>query len=508
MKTKAPGKLIVLMNGIVIGDVERKDGRLKFTYDADWTSKARSFPLSLSMPIQRREHGHDQINSFMWGLLPDNAAVLESIGRQHNVPASNPFTLLWKIGEDCPGAIQFVEEGRLPEMTAQGSITDIDDAEIARRLLALRTRASSTGRTGAEGQFSLSGAQPKTALTFAGGRWGIPSGRIPTTHILKPAMPDYDGQLENEHFCLTLARKIGLRTAESSVMQFGDETAIVVKRYDRYENDGKIIRIHQEDMCQAMGIHPEIKYESKGGPGIVEIMDTLRLSTSAETDRDRFMSAVVYNFLICGTDAHAKNYSVILAPGNVRLAPLYDLISFLPYVDHMPSLEMPMRIDKYYRYETIQRRHWERVAAATKFSSDKLMATIDMMSGDLQDAARSTADELRSSGIAHPVVDQLVDRIAERCRSVREAYEFGARTLATSPDSEQDRLMFERVLRLGADGLRQLPPAQVAKIAEQATRHAGRLPETDPGRQKVLAALEPRPTSGSAGPAAPALKPR
>jgi serine/threonine-protein kinase HipA len=161
----------------------------------------------------------------------------------------------------------------------------------------------------------------------------VPSGRVPTTHILKPPTGEWDGHAENEHFSLHLARAAGLIVPNSTVQHFGDEIAIVVERYDRVRSGGRWSRIHQEDMCQALGLHPTSKYESDGGLGVRTIAELLRQqSSNPEEDVQSFVDAIAFNRLIAGTDAHAKSYALLLSgSGAVRLAPLYDLASILPY---------------------------------------------------------------------------------------------------------------------------------------------------------------------------------
>ena len=183
------------------------------------------------------------------------------------------------------------------------------------------------------GQFSLAGAQPKTALLFDNKKWGVPSGRVPTTHILKPPSGEFDGHAENEHFSLELARALGLPVVDSRIMHFKDEIAIVVERYDRVRISGTLHRVHQEDNCQALSIPPTRKYQNEGGPGIRDIVDLLRENSSmSKEDVTTFLNAVAYNWLIAGTDAHAKNCALLIgAEGQIRLAPLYDMASVLPY---------------------------------------------------------------------------------------------------------------------------------------------------------------------------------
>jgi len=209
----------------------------------------------------------------------------------------------------------------------------ISEKDVADRLRTLRKDHSAWRLANDIGQFSLAGAQPKTTLLFKEGRWGIPSGRTPTTHILKPPTEEWDGHAENEHFCLELARNLGLIVATSRVETFLNETAIVIERYDRVSGPTGLVRVHQEDLCQALGLPPTKEYENESGPGVGDIVALLRSrSTNSEEDVNRFVDALAFNWLIGGTDAHAKNYSILIGSGGVvRLAPLYDVASILPY---------------------------------------------------------------------------------------------------------------------------------------------------------------------------------
>tara|TARA_R110000868_G_scaffold269911_1_gene529359 strand:+ start:141 stop:1418 length:1278 start_codon:yes stop_codon:yes gene_type:complete len=420
-------ELVALVNGRRMGEVRRnKRGRMSFVYDESWRQGRNAYPLSLSMPHAAAEHGHDVIEAFLWGLLPDNDRVLDRWARRFQVSARNAFALLSHVGEDCAGAVQFVPPARVdacvkaePEPVAW-----LDDDEVAERLRTLREDHAAWRAPRDTGQFSLAGAQPKTALLFDGGRWGIPSGRTPTTHILKPPTGEFDGHAENEHFCLKLARRLGLPTASSRVMKFGDEVAIVIERYDRRRQDGGILRVHQEDMCQALAVPPTRKYENEGGPGAAEIVDLLRASSSArEADVATFVDALILNWLIAGTDAHAKNYSILIgAGGRARLAPLYDIASALPYDDmDLRRLKLAMRIGGEYRLRDITARDWARLAGGLRLSADGLRDRIGDLAGRLPDAAAAARDEIAREGLAHGVIDRLTDRLADRAAECAQA---------------------------------------------------------------------------------------
>jgi len=419
--------LAVLLEGRAIGAVtQNAAGSLAFEYDEGWIEAGPGIPLSLSMPLQRRRHGDDAIAPFMWGLLPDNETTLQRLGREFGVSPRSAFALLGMLGEDCAGAVQFIAPERIECAMEEGGVDWIDEAEVGRRIAALKLNRSSTGRTETDrGHFSLAGAQPKTALHRDGDRWGVPFGRVPTTHILKPPIPDLDGHVENEHFCLRLAAKAGFPTAMSEVMDFVGETVIVVARYDRAkDSSGVVHRIHQEDMCQALKVHPERKYEKEGGPGIVDIMnDALNASSRPDVDRRTFMRAIAFNFVIGATDTHAKNFSVLLgANGAVRLAPLYDIASILPYTRDPRKIRMPLKIGGYYELDAIMPRHWERTARDCSYPANDAIGDVSEMAQTLPDLASDVAADCREAGLGHPVIDNLVEAIARRSSKVRTQY--------------------------------------------------------------------------------------
>src|SRR5580704_12648103 len=332
-KKKTP-ELIAILDGREMGRVTRDNrARLTFTYNEDWRTAENAYPLSISMPLALAQHANARIDTFLWGLLPDNQLVLDQWARKFHVSARNAFSLISAVGEDCAGAVQFVRPERLEAIlgAVPPEIEWLTEANIAQRLRALREDHSAWRIPRDTGQFSLAGAQPKTALLFENGRWGVPSGRVPTTHIFKPPTGDLDGHVENEHFCLELARALGLPVVDSRIMRFQDEIAIVVERYDRVRTETGLRRVHQEDMCQAFAIPPTRKYQNEGGPGIRDIVALLTTnSTSSAEDVATFLDSVAYNWLIVGTDAHAKNYALLIgAEGRIRLAPLYDVASIL-----------------------------------------------------------------------------------------------------------------------------------------------------------------------------------
>jgi serine/threonine-protein kinase HipA len=413
-------QLIALLDGREVGTVHYKDSRLSFAYNDAWRNDPNAYPLSLSMPLGSATHSHARIEAFLWGLLPDNDRVLQNWGKRFQVSPKNVFRLITHVGEDCAGAVQFVTPERLQTLIAEPAAREVQwltEGGTAERLRTLRADHSAWRMASDTGQFSLAGAQPKTALLFERRRWGVPSGRIPTTHILKPPTGEWDGHAENEHFSLQLARALGLIVPNSSVLRFQEEIAIVVERYDRARAVGGWARIHQEDMCQALGLYPTRKYENDGGPGVQTIVALLReQSSSPEEDVQSFLDAIAFNWLIAGTDAHAKNYSLLLGQnGVVRLAPLYDLASILPYpaVD-LSKVKLAMKIGGEYRLRNIGLRHWQRLAAELRLDDANLIDRIRTMAQAIPDQATTTQEQIEREGLSHVTITKLCGRLKTR----------------------------------------------------------------------------------------------
>jgi serine/threonine-protein kinase HipA len=421
-------RLLVLLDGEVAGQVwQDGQGGFRFAYEEAWREDPAAYPLSLSIPIPRREHGDPNVRAYLAGLLPDSERVLDQWGRRFKVSARNPLALLEHVGEDCPGAVQFVAPGRLRSLRSDAAddVRWLDEAEVAARLRRLREDQVSWLPRETTGYFSLPGAQPKTAFLHEDGRWGRPSGRVPTTHILKPPLGDFDGFAENEHLCLRLAARLRIPAARSTVMTFEDETAIVVERYDRRRSDGRWIRIHQEDFCQALSIAPHDRYEAEGGPGLARILATVRdHSSTPEADEALLVDALAMNWVIAGTDAHAKNYSILLAAdGQVRLAPIYDVISALPYPTSLPwrRLKFAMHLGGEYLVWKTGRRHWVRFAESVALDPEAVIARVAQLVEEVPDAMAETGRDAHDQGLDHPIIRELQAAVIQRSKQCRAA---------------------------------------------------------------------------------------
>lgn len=420
--------LIALLDGREVGQLHQdRAGRAFFSYEERWRRDPHSYPLSLSMLLAGKDYSPRVVEPFLWGLLPDNEQILSRWAARYQVSARNAFRLIAQVGEDCAGAVQFVRHERVVAIRsgAEDKIAWLNEEKIADRLRALREDAAAWRLPRDTGQFSLAGAQPKTALIKSGKRWGVPTGRIPTTHILKPPTGAFDGYAENEHFCQMLARALGLPAALSQVMHFEDEVAIVLERFDRMQVGKEVRRVHQEDMCQALAVMPTRKYQNEGGPGIGQIVDLIKShSSDRQTDVETFLRAVIFNWLIAGADAHAKNYAMLISGDNRRrLAPLYDLSSTLPYKELDPKrLKLSMKIGDEYELQAIGIRQWQKQARSLRLSAEMVIAWVCEMAEQAPDAASEVKTAIKDQGLKHAILNRLAQAIADRAQAILRAF--------------------------------------------------------------------------------------
>ncbi|WP_407320198.1 type II toxin-antitoxin system HipA family toxin [Isoptericola halotolerans] len=359
-----------------------------------------------------REYPGRQVDPYLLGLLPDDASVRGRWGAQWDVSASNPFALLEHMGRDCAGAVEFVPEGDAGRN--KGDVVPLSEGEIGARLRALAGDAAGWA-VGGE-RWSLAGAQSEFALVRRDGSWFEATGAEPSTHIVKPGVAGYQDQALNEHVCLRAAAFVGLRVAPSEVLEFDGVPALVVTRYDRRRDaEGRVIRVHQEDICQALSVYPHRRYEASGGPTAVDVVRLIReTATDSATDIDRFVRALVFNYLVGAPDAHAKNCSVLLAGSQVRLAPLYDVASGLPYEPTRQDHELhraAMGIGGEKRFGRVTGRHWDKFSSQARLDPDHVHGIVRELSQTIPDALDRAVEPHRGSGLR----DRLIPRVDRLC---------------------------------------------------------------------------------------------
>jgi len=328
-------ELDVYLDGVLAGVLtETSTGRAEFAYDPVYRASDDPTPSSRSIPLRATRVKPAHVQNFLAGLLPDNERTLARWAREYGTTAANPFRLLRHVGADTAGAVQILPPGtdatdagprrRRVEWLSQGQLRDT----IAN--LRSRNDADWAPEGRKHGRWSLAGAQNKVALFRDGDRWGIPLDSTPTNCIVRTLIDGFGSHDLNEYASLKVASRIGLAAARVELLHIGNERAIVVERYDRYPDEyGVWHRLHQEDLCQALGVHPHQKYQLDGGPSPARIRQVLQDCDPESTGR--FFDYIVYNVTIGATDAHAKNYSIIRDGSDNRLAPLYDVASVWPY---------------------------------------------------------------------------------------------------------------------------------------------------------------------------------
>lgn len=407
--------LHIWMNGIRVGRWRVKTTRAhEFTYEAAWLDEPGARPISLSLPLAPSDFTYSGklVESFFDNLLPDSSEIRQRIRSRYGAESLSSFDLLAEVGRDCVGAIQLLRDNEEPTGTKSIEAREVDPAEIEAILKGV-TSAAGVGTQPVDDSFriSIAGAQEKTALLHHDGRWKVPRGSTPTTHILKLPIGriggigiDMSGSVQNEWLCSRIARSLGMRTAGCEIGRFADTTVLVVERFDRRIAPGGswIMRLPQEDFCQVTGTASSGKYEADGGPGIEAIMRLLLGSQEAARDREAFLMAQVFFWLMAAPDGHAKNFSVFIERGGrFRLTPLYDIMSAYPVMGHGSGFLPPEKLklamsfpgkNRQYEWSRIGQRHLRETARRCGMEG-----AIDEVLGRLTTAIPKAVTELSAS---------------------------------------------------------------------------------------------------------------
>jgi serine/threonine-protein kinase HipA len=402
--------LSVRLHGIPVGTLKQtRDGKLRFEYLEDATRA-----VSLSMPLNQRRYGNIPCETYFGGLLPESVSARRAIARKFDVNPRNTFSLLRVIGCDCAGAISFqatddpVEADSVHEVQAE----PVPEAVLAEHIRELPQKPLFIGVDGL--RLSLAGMQEKAAVCVVDGQVCLPVRRTPTTHILKPSIKDYPATVQNEYLCLRAAGRLGLSVPAVEIRCAENETYLLVKRYDRrFDNKKRILRLHQEDFAQATGSRE--KYQRYGGPGLKECFDLLLKSSLPVFDRNMLMEAVVFNCLIGNADAHAKNFAILHdKPGDVRLAPFYDILCTQAYSNLTP--DMSMKIGSHYILDEVTTRDWEDFCKQAGLSFPVLRNMLRRQAETLPDIVRDECSLLKSGEFDSEVATQIVEQVERNCR--------------------------------------------------------------------------------------------
>jgi len=387
--------------------------RFVFQYDDGWLKSSGVFPLSLSLPLRQESFTDDAARPFFANLLPEGE-VRELIARQFRLSEQNVFALLEKIGGECAGAVSILPRGAKP--VDRSGYRELDEEGLHKVLAELPNRPLLAGEKGI--RLSLAGAQNKLPVFIDDKqKIHIATGNSPSTHILKPPIPRIEESVENEAFCMTLAWRMGLPVARVLIRKNRD-TILVVSRYDREQKgDGTVFRLHQEDFCQALGILPEQKYESEGGPSLERCFALLKEhSIRPAADQRAMLGWVIFNVLVGNADGHAKNLSILFTDKGPRLAPFYDLICTQVYPDL--TEKTAMRIGGENRPPWIERRHWVRFGDSVAIKSSLVLKTLRDMSTALMPTAQTLSIDFTNSYGPCPIVEKILVVMRKRANAI------------------------------------------------------------------------------------------
>ena len=422
-RTRIP--LGVFLNGRLVGHLNRQaSGAIDFRYHDEWLDWEHALPVSLSLPLREDRFVGDRVIAVFDNLLPDSEQIRHRMAERVGARGYDAYSLLAAVGRDCAGALQFLPVDKYPGIPGLLEGRPLDDNEIAEMLAGLRRTPLGLDESG-DFRISLAGAQKKTALLHWDDKWHVPHGESATKHNLKPEIGrlpngiDLTRSVENEHFCMRLAAAFGLPIARTQVREFSGRRTLVVERFDRrWARNGRLLRLPQEDCCQALSIPPTRKYEPDGGPGMRQLLELLRASDEPDEDQAIFLKAQILFWLLGATDGHAKNFSVFLMPGGrFRLTPLYDIMSAQPNVDagqirpNRMKLAMAVGDNRHYVVDTILPRHFLQTATSAGVALARAQAILDEI-----EAGADRAIEMALAELPHGTSEEVTVSVTNGLR--------------------------------------------------------------------------------------------
>lgn len=408
-------ELTVYYESRVVGTITVQSDGPSFTYAPEWLSMRGAFPLSLLMPLSPRRVSPRLFLPWAANLLPESTQ-LRAIGLQLGAAPEDVIGILAELGRDTAGALSIGKPGS----TSTADWRPVPNAKALEKILEeLPSKPFLVGEDGVS--MSLAGVQTKLGVAIDDkGRICVPINGAPSTWILKPDSERLFGGVQNEALCLALAKRLGLNAPEVTTGKAGKRTYLMVRRYDRVEQAGRWRRLHQEDFCQALGKPPSAKYESNQtgipGPTLAEMFAVTRNAMQAP-DVVNLLDYVIFNVIACNTDAHAKNYSLMISGKGFRLAPIYDVMCGLAW-EHV-TRNMAQKIAGKNRGEHLKRRHWQRFAADVGLNAPRLIARVEALAkSTLTETRNATADVAAMPAGAHPLMQQVTEAIEGRARAL------------------------------------------------------------------------------------------
>jgi serine/threonine-protein kinase HipA len=409
--------LNVYLYSIHIGTLSQDlSGQMAFSYDSRYLASPSAKPLSQSLPLQTAPFGNIVCTAYFGGILPE-ASSRDAVVRILGISSKNDFALINEIGRECAGAVTLYPADEQPAHDSKeyqpltiGQLRELVQSTIAFSLLS----NEQTNAGADEIRLSLAGAQPKAAIHYQNGTFSLPLNGSPSTHIIKPAVRGFEGILQNEAFCMNLAARVGLPTANAEVLTVEGVEFLLVTRYDRTQTDEGTQRLHQEDFCQALGVISDHKYQREGGPSFSQSYEMLETaSTIPVLETPILLRAFLFNFLIGNNDAHGKNFSLLYRDNRIMLAPLYDLICTSIYPGLSPK--MAMKLGGEYESEKVFPYRFDHLAKDIGLPPNHVRRVLF----DLIDTIERSISELSPK---HPTEREVCAFINARCQTIRRQF--------------------------------------------------------------------------------------
>lgn len=393
------------------------DRQFIFQYSDEWLAKPVPLPISLSLPLRKASFSENAVRTFFSNLLPESR-VKELIARRLGLSLRNDFALLEALAGDCAGALSLLPSGQVPDQVGGYEPLSNEDLEKIIRQIPQRPLLSPS-----EGvRLSLAGAQDKLPILFEDEKFYLPKGAKPSSHILKPPITRVDNSVDNEVFCMKLAGRLGIPVPPVQLWKCSI-VLFLIERYDRKRDAyGTLHRIHQEDMCQALGVGYDQKYEMEGGPSLKDCFGVIdRACREPVVDKRRLLQWTLFNMLIGNNDAHGKNVSLLIEKDGIRLAPFYDLMSTATYPEI--SEKLAMKIGGENRAEWLRKDHWEQLAQDAVVSPKAIFQLADEMLKEVPAAVEATKNEVKKFSGDHGILDKIISHIEKMSKQLKATFQ-------------------------------------------------------------------------------------
>jgi serine/threonine-protein kinase HipA len=422
-------KLEVYLHDKKVGILkEKSDGKLSFKY---YDGVDIDTPISIALPVRKKAYNDKECRPFFENLLPEGE-IRKIVAQKELVSEENIFSLLDKIAGDCAGAISLYKEGQKKNSSKKSNLKEISQDELYK---IINEQTTSPLLTNENIRLSLAGTQSKFAIFIDKKKMYYPNDRHFSTHLIKPESPTWKDLVINEYFCMKLAGELNIYTYPVKIINVKNKKALLINRYDRFNNGFQKIRLHQEDFCQALGYSSQRKYQQDGGPSFKDCFNFIKDNFNI-TELNKFMNILVFNYLIGNCDAHAKNFSVLYHPifktGKFRdveysntnsiflgplksLTPFYDLVSTDAY--DKVSKKMAMKIGSTWDIRNVQKSDFYKVALDNKIKKREIDGLIANFK-NIVEIAKDIKTDISNMGLDTSICSKIIKGIKKRLEKI------------------------------------------------------------------------------------------